>query len=116
MNSKFRVRSLVVGPLLACLGILLAGCSSQRFYANYYIDPKPPRLTYGDLKPAASPQPVYILFDMYAAGASFNEATRRLGPKVASIVEDSHLFSRVSKVGSENMARIAISMKETDVL
>lgn len=115
MNSKTIVVRLKFCGLLAGLAILSA-CSTQQFYANYYVDPKPPKLTYSDLKRPAKPQPVYLMFDMYAGGTSFGEATRKLGPTVARVVEDSHLFSKVSKVGSENMARIQVSMKETGVL
>jgi hypothetical protein len=100
--------------LAGCL--FLAGCSAGEFYANYYIDPKPPRLTYSDLKPPHDPKPVYLVFDMYASGSAFTEATRKLAPKIARTVEGSHLFSTVSKVGSENMARIQVSMRETAVL
>ena len=54
---------------------LLAGCSTHHFYANYYLDPKPPKVTYSDLKPSAAPQPVYLVFDMYEGSTSFPEAT-----------------------------------------
>jgi len=95
---------------------LLAGCSTQHFYTNYYLDPKPPKVTYSDLKPPAAPQPVYLVFDMYEGSTSFPEATRKLAPKVARVVEESKLFAWVAKVGSENMARIQVSMRETGVL
>src|SRR5207247_4329937 len=99
------------------LGLLaLAGCSMHQFYANYYVDPKPPKTTYADLKPVAHPQPVYLVFDMYSAEGSFPEATRKLGPRIVRVLEYSRLFSSVSKVGSENMARIQVSMRETAVL
>lgn len=101
--------------LLAAL-CWLTGCSSAQFYANYYLDPKPPKLTTADLKPASAPQPVYLVFDMYTGSTAFPEATRKLGPKVARVVEDSGLFSTLSKVGSENMARIQVNMRETAVL
>src|SRR6185503_3995862 len=66
----------VLLPLASCLALLcwLTGCSSPQFYANYYLDPKPPKLTVGDLKPPASPQPVYLVFDMYQGGTAFAEA------------------------------------------
>ena len=102
---------------LFALGFLfLAGCSSQRFYANYYIDPKPPRASYSDLVEPATPKAVYLVFDMYSAEGAFPEATRRIGPKVFNVLESSKLFSSVSKVGSENIARIQISMRESAVL
>jgi len=104
-------------PLAAMLGLLaLAGCSTQRFYASYYVDPKPPKTSYADLKPSAHAQPVYPVFDMYNAEGSFPEATRKLAPKIVRVLEDSRLFSSVSTVGSENMARIQVSMRETAVL
>jgi hypothetical protein len=107
---------LLAGCLVLAGGLLLAGCSAQKLYANYYIDPKPPRVMYSDLKAPPDPQPVYLVFDMYSSGSAFPEATRKLAPKVARVVEDSHLFSTVSKVGSENMARIQVSMRESAVL
>ena len=102
----------------SCLPVLcwLTGCSSPHFYANYYLDPKPPKLSFADLKPPAAPQPVYLVFDMYSGGTAFAEATRKLGPRVARVVEDSGLFSTLAKVGSENMARIQVSMREMAVL
>jgi len=75
----------------------MAGCSTQQFYANYYLDPKPPKLSVADLKRPASPQPVYLVFDMYAGGTAFREATQKLGPRVARIVEDSGLFSSLTQ-------------------
>ena len=95
---------------------LVAGCSSQRFYANYYADPTPRRTSYEELKRPADPQPVYVVFDMYAAEGSFPEATSKLGPKVVQTLQYSRLFSKVSKVGSENMARFQVSMRETALL
>src|SRR5262245_35649636 len=100
-----RCCSLISASCLAAL-FWLTGCSSPQFYANYYLDPKPPKLSVADLKPPASPQPVYLVFDMYQGGTAFAEATSKLGPRVARVVEDSGLFSKLSKVGSENMARI----------
>ena len=108
-------RILVVVPL--ALGALaLSGCSAQKFYASYYIDPKPAHVEFADLVPPADRQPVFLVFDMYSTDGSFPEATRKLGPKVSRVIESSHMFSSVSKVGSENMARIQISMRETGVL
>src|SRR5262245_3500016 len=98
--------------LLAGLLSLTSGCSTQAFYANYYLDPKPPKVSYADLKAAPNPQPVYLVFDMYEGNNSFPEATRKLAPKVARVVDDSRLFSGVAKVGSEQMARIQVSMRE----
>jgi len=106
--------------LRAVLSVVLlswvVGCSSSHFYANYYLDPKPPKLSFADLQPPASPQPVYLVFDMYAGGTAFAEATRKLGPRIARVVEESGLFSSLSKVGSENMARIQVSLRETAVM
>jgi hypothetical protein len=102
----------VVGLGLAAL----AGCSTGQFYANYYVDPKPPKTSYADLKPAAHPKPVYLVFDMYTPEGSFPEATRKIGPKIFRVLDDSRLFSSVSKVGSENIARIQVSMREAAVL
>jgi len=96
--------------------LMLAGCSTGRFYTDCYLDPKPPRANYADLVPPASPQPVYLVFDMYSAEGSFREATQKLGPKVSRVLKDSGLFSSVATVGSENIARIQISMRETAVL
>ena len=105
-------------PAVGSVALLcvVSGCSSGQFYANYYLDPKPPKLTFADLQPVASPQPVYLVFDLYTGGTAFAEATRKLGPRVARVVEESGLFSSLSKVGSENMARIQVSLRETAVL
>ena len=102
--------------LLAALAVLAGGCASERFYANYYVDPKPPQVSYSDLKKPSSPSPVYLVFDMYSAEGSFPEATRKIGPKVARVLQNSHLFSNVSSVGSENIPRLQLSMRETAVL
>jgi hypothetical protein len=103
-------------PLAGAFGLVVSsGCSTQQFYANYYVDPKPPKTSYSDLTPVANPQPVYLVFDMYSSEGSFPEATRKLGPKVVRVLEDSGLFSSVARVGSENIPRIQLSMRETTV-
>ena len=109
------VSSLRHGLLLpiALASLALAGCSTQRFAASYYLDPKPPRASYADLIAPANPQPVYLVFDMYSAEGSFPEATRKIGPRIVRILNQSGLFSSVANVGSENIARIQISMRET---
>ncbi|HYV31586.1 MAG TPA: hypothetical protein VEO53_10835 [Candidatus Binatia bacterium] len=116
MNSKTSPPA--VGFLVAVVFglVALAGCSTQHFYASYYVDPRPPRASYADVKAPAHPKPVYLVFDMYSAEGSFPEATRKLGRKIVRVLEDCQLFSTVSKVGSENIARIQVSMRETAVL
>lgn len=99
----------------ALLALALAGCSTQRFAASYYIDPRPPRASYEDLVVPPNRQPVYLVFDMYSAEGSFPEATRKIGPKIVRILNQSGLFSSVASVGSENIARIQVSMRETAV-
>lgn len=91
---------------------LLAGCSTGRFAAGYALDPKPARATYADLKPAANSQPVSLVFDMHRPEGPFAEGTQKFGPKLARIIEDSQLFSSLAKVGSENMARLQITLSE----
>lgn len=107
---------LSIFALLSLALITITGCSTQHFYAAYYIDPKPAYVEYTELVPPVDRQPVYLVFDMYSAEGSFPEATRKLAPKVAQTIRDSRMFSTVAKVGSENMARIQISMRETGVL
>jgi len=109
----FRTLSIAVMALGA---VAFSGCSTQQFYASYYIDPKPARVDYSDLVPPVERQPVYLVFDMYSTDGSFPEATRKIGPKVSRVISDSRMFSSVSKVGSENMAKIQVSMRETSVL
>jgi hypothetical protein len=104
------MKSLIL-PLAAAVA-LLAGCSTGRFAVSYALDPKPPRATFADLKPAASPQPVSLVFDMHRAEGPFPEGTHKFGPKLARIVEDSKLFTSVAKIGSENMARLQITLTE----
>lgn len=113
LNASSLWRSLL--PLAAPALLSLAGCSTQRFAANYYLDPKPPRSSYADLVEPANPQPVYLVFDMYSTEGSFPEATRKIGPKISRILNQSGLFSTVANVGSENIARIQVSMRETAV-
>jgi hypothetical protein len=102
--------------LAALTVMLLTGCSTQRFAADYYLDPRPPRISYSDLATPTNPQPVYLVFDMYSAQGSFPEATQKIGPKIVHVLKDSGLFSSVASVGSENIARIQMSMRETAVL
>jgi len=116
------MKSKIVSPAWGMLAavtlavLVIAGCSMQSFYANYYADPKPRKTRYEDLKAVANPQPVYLVFDMYSAEGSFPEATAKLGPKVARVLKRSGLFSSVVNVGSENIARIQLSMRETALL
>src|SRR5437868_13683569 len=101
-------------PVLAIVlaAAFVNGCSTQRFVAGYAVDPKPPHTTYTDLKEAANPQPVALVFDMHRGADAFPEATSKLGPKVARIVEDSKLFSSIAKVASEQTARIQFTLTE----
>jgi hypothetical protein len=115
MNMTLGSRRLAVCVVMALLSLAFSGCISPRFEASYYLDPKPARVGYDDLVPPVTKQPVYLLFDMYSAEGSFPEATRKLGPKVARVIANSGMFSTISKVGSENMARIQVSMRETGV-
>jgi hypothetical protein len=115
MKITLAFRWLAVCFAMAVLAFALTGCISPRFEASYYLDPKPARVAYDDLVPPVTKQPVYLVFDMYSAEGSFPEATRKLGPKVARVIANSGMFSTISKVGSENMARIQISMRETGV-
>jgi hypothetical protein len=98
--------------IVACSAALLAGCSTQRFAAAYAIDPKPPRTSYTDLAPPASPQPVALVFDMHQEANAFPAATARLGPRVARVIEESKLFSSIAKVPSEQTARLQITLSE----
>ena len=116
MKMDSRLARISSFALFALILVSITGCSTQQFYASYYIDPKPAYVEYSELVPPVDRQPVYLVFDMYSAEGSFPEATRKLAPKVAQTIRDSRLFSTVSKVGSENMARIQISMRETGVL
>src|SRR5215510_15468126 len=87
-------------PGLAALAVmLLAGCSTQRFATDYYLDPRPPRISYSELTAPTNPQPVYLVFDMYSTQGSFREATQKLGPKIVHVLKDSGMFSSVSGVG-----------------
>ena len=80
--DAFFARTLSVAAM--ALGTLvLSGCSAQKFYASYYIDPKPAHVDYSDLVPPVERQPVYLVFDMYSTDGSFPEATRKIAPKVS---------------------------------
>jgi len=114
MNVSILRHGFLLPITLAALA--LAGCSTPRFSTSYYIDPKPPKASFADLVAPANPQPVYLVFDMYSAEGSFPEATRKIGPKIVRILNQSGLFSSVANVGSENIARIQVSMRETAVV
>ncbi len=117
MNTRNQIFNVSAPALLvaAALSVALAGCSTMRFSTSYCVDPKPARVNYQDLKTPSNPQPVYLVFDMYSEDGSFPEATRKLAPKVVRVLKDSRLFSSVSSVGSENMASIQVSMRETTI-
>ncbi|MGH8248274.1 MAG: hypothetical protein ACREUU_17775, partial [Gammaproteobacteria bacterium] len=102
-------------PLSVAAG-LLAGCSTQRFVASYTVDPKPPRIEYRDLQPVAAPQPVALVFDVQNEQGQFPEATTRLGPKLARVIEDSRLFAGIAKVPSATTAKLQITLREMAVL
>jgi hypothetical protein len=95
---------------------MLAGCSTQRFVASYTVDPKPPHVEYRDLKPVAEPQQVALVFDVQNEKGLFPEATARLGPKLARVVEDSRLFSGIAKVPSATTAKLQVTLREMAVL
>ena len=88
--------------LLLALAILaLAGCATQRFVADYYLDPRPPRTSYSDLATPTNPQPVYLVFDMYSAQGSFPEATQKIGPKIVHVLKSSGLSAGRLVIGGE---------------
>jgi len=101
--------------VLAAAG-LLAGCSTQRFIASYTVDPKPPHIDYRDLRPVVDPKQVALVFDVQNEKGLFPEATAKLGPKLARVVEDSRLFSGIAKVPSATTARLQITLREMAVL
>ncbi len=104
-----------VFPLIAAAG-LLAGCSTQRFVASYTVDPKPQRVGFSDLKPVADPKQVALVFDVQNEKGLFPEATARLGPKLARVIEDSRLFAGIAKVPSATTAKLQITLREMAVL
>jgi hypothetical protein len=116
MNLKLLRSPRGVWMLAAFALSALAGCSTERFSASYYLDPKPRRASLSDLVPPANPQPVYLVFDMYSAEGSFPEATQKLGPQIVRTLKSSGLFSSVASVGSDNIARLQVNMRETAVL
>ena len=109
------MKFIVVFPLLAAAA-LLAGCSTQRFVASYAVDPKPPHLDYSDLKPVADPKQVALVFDVQNDKGLFPEATARLGPKLARVVEDSRLFAGIAKVPSATTAKLQVTLREMGIL
>lgn len=87
---------------------MLTGCLSR----NYYVDPKPARVSFYDLTVVKSPKPVQLIFDVYNESGPFPEATRKLAPAVLEVVTFSGLFSSIAKVGSDNMPRLQLVITE----
>ena len=87
---------------------LLTGCLSR----NYYVDPKPARVSFDDLPVVKSPKPVQLVFDVYSDNRPFPEATKKLAPTVLDVVTFSGLFSSIVRVGSDNMPRLQIVVTE----
>ena len=97
--------------ILAAAG-LLAGCSTQRFVASYAVDPKLPHVEFRDLKPVANPQQVALVFDVQTENGLFPEATAKLGPKLARVIEDSGLFDGIARVPSATTAKLQITLRD----
>ena len=97
--------------ILAAAG-LLAGCSTQRFVASYAVDPKLPHVEFRDLKPVANPQQVALVFDVQTENGLFPEATAKLGPKLARVIEDSGLFAGIARVPSATTAKLQITLRD----
>ena len=97
--------------ILAAAG-LLAGCSTQRFVASYAVDPKLPHVEFRDLKPVANPQQVALVFDVQTENGLFPEATAKLGPKLARVIEDSGLFAGIARVPSATAAKLQITLRD----
>ena len=53
-----------------------------------------------------------LVFDMHRGPGPFPQATARLAPQVARIIEESKLFSSIAKVPSEQTARLQITLTE----
>ncbi len=98
-------------PALA-LAVLSAGLLTGCLSRNYYVDPKPARVSFDDLPIAKSPKPVQLIFDVYNESGPFPEATRKLAPAVLDVVTFSGLFSSIAKVGSDNMPRLQLVITE----
>jgi hypothetical protein len=109
------MKFILVFPLLAAAA-LFAGCSTQGLVASYAVDPKPSRIDYSDLKPVAHPQQVALVFDVQNEKGIFPEATAKLGPKLARVVEDSRLFAGIAKVPSATTAKLQVTLREMAVL
>ena len=100
-------------PLLAlALAVVSLGSLTGCLHLDYYVDPKPARLSASDLRLPAKPKPVHLIFDVYNENGPFLEATGKLAPKVLDVVTFSGLFSSIAKVGSENMPRLQIIITE----
>ena len=98
-------RSFLALPLaVALLAPALTGCLHQ----NYYVDPKPARVSFDDLRVTAERKPVQVVFDVYNESGPFPGATQKLAPKVLEVVTFSGLFSSIVKVGSDNMPRLQL--------
>ena len=96
-------------PALAAAG-LFTGCSA--LVASYTIDPKPPHVEYRDLQPVANRQQVALVFDVQTENGVFPEATAKLGPKLARVIEDSGLFSGIARVPSATTAKLQITLRD----
>ena len=89
---------------LALLAPALTGCLHQ----NFYVDPKPKRVSFDHLRVVKDPKPVQLVFDVYNEAGPFPGATQKLAPKVLEVVTFSGLFSSIVKVGSDNMPRLQL--------
>ena len=106
-----RMKFIHLFPVLAAAG-LFAGCSTQRFVASYAVDPKPQHVEFRDLKPVAKPQQVALVFDVQTENGNFPEATAKLGPKLARVIEDSGLFAGIARVPSATTAKLQITLRD----
>jgi hypothetical protein len=103
--------TLRLAPVLA-LAVLSAGLLTGCLSRNYYVDPKPARVSFEDLPIIKSPKPVQLIFDVYNENGPFPEATKKLAPAVLDVVTFSGLFSSIAKVGSDNMPRLQLVITE----
>lgn len=75
----------------ACLSSLLTGCLSVK----QYVDPTLPHVSYADLKPVVTKQPVQLFFEYQTKGTTNAKVTELVRPMLIDTMTKSALFSDV---------------------
>ena len=106
-NSKFVGGAFIRRMVMATT---LAGAAQLTGCASVYVDTATKNVPVSDMKKAADPKPVQLVFEFQTKGAPNPRATTLLKDTVAKEVTDTGLFSKVSADPTPNIGMLNVTL------